>query len=253
MIALISLLVIVTISLIVVRIGAVALTMTGMSRDLALFQAQSAFSGVGFTTRESESVMDHPARRNVIRMLMLLGNAGLGSAIATLVITLYGGTGADTALRLGWIAVGLGVLWLLSRSRFVDRILNRVFRAALARWTSLEVADYARLLELGQGYAVSRIEVRDGEWLCDRTLADSRVNDEGVLVLGMRRTNGKYVGTPRGETTVHGGDMLTCYGREAVLRKLAGRSSGATGDAEHAAAMREQQALEQSEHRAESP
>lgn len=56
MLALISLLVIVTVSIIIVRIGSVALTMTGVSKDLAVFQAQSAFSGVGFTTDESESV-----------------------------------------------------------------------------------------------------------------------------------------------------------------------------------------------------
>jgi len=59
MIALISLLVIITVSLIVIRMGAVALSMTGISEDMAVFQAQSAFSGVGFTTKESESVVNH--------------------------------------------------------------------------------------------------------------------------------------------------------------------------------------------------
>jgi len=77
MIALISLLVIITVSLIVIRMGAVALSMTGISEDMAVFQAQSAFSGVGFTTKESESVVNHPVRRRIIRLLMLMGNAGI--------------------------------------------------------------------------------------------------------------------------------------------------------------------------------
>ena len=85
MIALISLLVVITISITVVRIGSVALVMTGLSKDLAVFQAQSAFSGVGFTTTESGSVVGHAARRKIIRLLMLMGNAGITSAVASVV------------------------------------------------------------------------------------------------------------------------------------------------------------------------
>jgi len=54
MIAPISLRVVVTISITVLRIGSVALVMTGLSKDLAILQAKSAFSGVGFTTNGSE-------------------------------------------------------------------------------------------------------------------------------------------------------------------------------------------------------
>lgn len=47
MAVLIFLLVAIAISMLVVRIGAIALQMTGLSADVASFQAQSAFSGVG--------------------------------------------------------------------------------------------------------------------------------------------------------------------------------------------------------------
>ncbi len=49
MFAVISLLAILSLSMLIVRIGAVALTMTGLSRDTASLQALSAFSGAGFT------------------------------------------------------------------------------------------------------------------------------------------------------------------------------------------------------------
>lgn len=55
MVALVSLLTIIVLSITVVRIGATALELTGLSRDVAEFQAQSAFSGAGFTTQESEN------------------------------------------------------------------------------------------------------------------------------------------------------------------------------------------------------
>lgn len=84
MIAILTLLVIVTISLLVNRIATVALTFTGMARDSARFQSRVAFTGAGFTTSESEVIMGHPVRRRIIMMLMFLGNAGLVTVIATL-------------------------------------------------------------------------------------------------------------------------------------------------------------------------
>jgi hypothetical protein len=75
MIALVSLLVIIALSIIVVRIGSIALELTGVSSEIASFQAQSAFSGVGFTTTESETIVTHPVRRRIIKILILWGTA----------------------------------------------------------------------------------------------------------------------------------------------------------------------------------
>ncbi len=74
--ALVSLLVTIGLSLLVTRVASIALAMTGLSHDLAKFQARSAFTGVGFTTSEAEKVVAHPVRRRILMLLMLLGNAG---------------------------------------------------------------------------------------------------------------------------------------------------------------------------------
>ena len=63
MAAIASLLIVLTISLMVTRVATMALVLTGMSREAARFQARSAFSGVGYTTREAEDVVSHPVRR----------------------------------------------------------------------------------------------------------------------------------------------------------------------------------------------
>ncbi len=54
-----SLLITLAVSLIVTRIAAVALMSTGLSREAARFKARSAFSGVGFTTSEAETIVYH--------------------------------------------------------------------------------------------------------------------------------------------------------------------------------------------------
>ena len=75
--------VMILISFIVVRIGAVAFELTGLEWSLAKFQALSCFSGTGFTTKEAELVVGNPQRRRIASVLMVLGNAGLVTLIAT--------------------------------------------------------------------------------------------------------------------------------------------------------------------------
>ncbi|HEY9418480.1 MAG TPA: hypothetical protein VIQ30_27270 [Pseudonocardia sp.] len=83
-----TLLVVVALSLVVTRVGTVALTLTGLSCQAARFQSRSAFTGSGFTTAESKMVVDHPVRRRIVMRLMLLGNAGLVSSVGTLMLSL---------------------------------------------------------------------------------------------------------------------------------------------------------------------
>ena len=65
-------LLIIFVSFLFVRAAAIALMMTGMDEKRARFQALSAFTGTGFTTREAESIMSNHLRRQIISLLMLL-------------------------------------------------------------------------------------------------------------------------------------------------------------------------------------
>jgi hypothetical protein len=122
MVAFGTFLVILALSLVVTRVASIALMQTGLSRDLARFQARSAFSGAGFTTNEAERVVSHPARRKVIGLLILLGNAGLVSAVATLLLGVrregepyLGVPDADIQLRPGDTVVLYGQETALAR------------------------------------------------------------------------------------------------------------------------------------------
>jgi len=87
MIPVVTLLLVVSFSIIITRIATIALTYTGLARESARFQARSAFTGVGFTTSESENLVNHPVRRRILMLLMLFGNAGIVTAIASVVMT----------------------------------------------------------------------------------------------------------------------------------------------------------------------
>src|SRR5699024_8673920 len=86
MIAAISLVIIVFLTITINRIATMMLIHTGLSQEMVRFQARSAFTGSGFTTTETESVMNHPVRRKIIFSLMLMGNAGLVTVVSSLVL-----------------------------------------------------------------------------------------------------------------------------------------------------------------------
>ncbi len=234
MIAIATLLVIVTVTLVVNRVGMIALTATGLSTEVAHFQARSALTGVGFTTTESELVVNHPVRRRIVLLLMLVGNAGLATIIATLVVG-FAGEGDTTAVlrRLGILLAGLTLLTLAARSRAIDRLLSRVISAALRQFTKLDVRDYAQLLDLARNYTVAELGVEADSWVAEHRLADLHLPDEGVLVLGIRRSDGTFIGAPRGHSRIHELDTLIVYGYADVLEELSTRRVGMEGDRSH--------------------
>lgn len=232
MVALVSVLVILLLSLLITRIATVALSLTGMSRESARFQARSALTGVGFTTTEAEDVVSHPVRRRIVSMLMLVGSVGVVTAVSSLILS-FGGTHNGARLQRGGILVlGLAVLWALSRSAWVDRRLSGLIGRVL-RWRGFHVRDYGRLLALRSHWAVGELAVEEDDWIAGRTLAELKLRDEHIDVLGIQKQDGEYVGVPHGDRRVEPGDVLVLYSSEERLEELDERKRGAAGDEAH--------------------
>lgn len=237
MVAALSLLVVVTVSILITRIATVMLTHTGLSQETARFQARSAISGTGFTTAEAERVVRHPLRRRIVMVLMLLGNAGIVGAVSTLMLALINAHNSGSLLpRVVLLAAGLALLWGIAASPWVDRGLGRIIDRALKRYTQLEVRDFASLLRLSGAYRVVEIAVEPEDWMCGRSLAELKLRDEGIIVLGIQRGSDTYLGVPKGENVIVAGDVLMAYGRADRLEALDQRGRGHEGEREHAAA-----------------
>jgi hypothetical protein len=242
LVAVASLIVVLFLSLLVVRVAAEALVLTGLSREAARFQARSAWTGTGFTTQESEMVVSHPVRRQIVSSLMLLRSAGLVTAASTLMLSFAAVEERDQGLlRLVVIAGGLVSLWFVARSSWVERWMARAIAAALKRTTDLDTRDYAGLLHLAGEYAVMELKLREGSWLAGRALAEIHLPEEGVLVLGVSRPDGAYVGAPHGSMVVRAGDTLLLYGRSPRLAELGSRRADTDGEHRRREATDEEQ------------
>ncbi|MFB0517367.1 MAG: TrkA C-terminal domain-containing protein [Candidatus Neomarinimicrobiota bacterium] len=250
MIAIITLLLVLTLSFLITRIATNALVHTGLSIESARFQARSAFTGSGFTTTESELVVNHPVRRRIVMWLMLLGNAGIVTVISTLILTFVNqGESGHFSLKIILLIAGVTGLWFITRSAWVNRHLSQLIDGFLARYTDLDVRDYASLMHLAGEYSLVEMEVEPGDWIEGKTLAESDLRHEGIIVLGIKRLDGTYLGAPKGDSLIHEKDLLIIYGRVPNIEGLDQRRKDRRGDREHAKAVEEQKEIIKEERR----
>ncbi|MGZ3581677.1 MAG: TrkA C-terminal domain-containing protein [Ktedonobacterales bacterium] len=244
MVALVSFLLVLTLSLIIERIATVALTLTGLSRDAAAFQARSAFTGTGFTTSEAEQVVSHPARRRIVLWLMGVRSFEIITGVSALVLLFKGsGSTRESVTRSLWLAAGLMVLGVAASNKWLDRHLSRLIAWVLRRWTTLDVRDYTALLGLTSGYTVWELPVDADSWMADKSLEEMRLPEEGLTVLAIQRAGGSFVGVPHRTTVIRPRDTLILYGHSDRLAELSTRQLGRTGDLAHADAVEAQRLL----------
>ena len=228
-------LIIMIISFIVVRIGAIAFELTGLESSLAHFQSLSCFTGTGFTTRESELVTAHSQRRQIASVLMILGNAGLVTLIATFVNTMQ----SDIMLAdvivvpfLNWGIPRVLAPWLNLLVSFLaifflykiftgtkfSRKLTDAIRTHLIKKNIIKVASFEELTLIAQGYGVLSVEVSTESSLADKTIMESHVRDLDVTVLAIER-EGRMFPNPTGSRKIIANDRVVCFGKIKNIQK----------------------------------
>jgi hypothetical protein len=213
------LLIAILVSFIIVRIGGFALELTGVEPEVARFQALSAFSGTGFTTREAERVVGHRTRRRIVTILIILGNAGTVTIIATLVAS-FTQVGGYTwfFIRLAIIVGGIfGLYQLIIRSNVGRRIpawlrrpvMNRILREA-------PVSE--EIFHVEKDWAISLVVIKGSSKSIGQSVAD--ITAEGdIEILGIDRID-TYLTRPDREEKIVEGDRLLVYANRKSLKRV---------------------------------
>ena len=176
---------------------------------------------VCFTTKEAELVVNHPVRRRIIRDLILVGNIGLTSALATMVATFVQGSNVFGSLMLivsaALIALAISAL---SRLDFFRKSLDRLIAYTLTQAGLVRALDYELLLRVEHGYVVSEYLIEPGNPLVGKMLRESRPWDLGVIVLAIRRNDILLPGIPGPSDRIESGDVVVLYGQEKDAKEL---------------------------------
>jgi len=213
------LLIAILVSFIVVRIGGFALQLTGIEPDVARFQALSAFSGTGFTTREAERVVGHRTRRRIVTILIILGNAGLVTIIATLVASFTQVSGYTWFfIRLAIIIGGIfGLYQLIIRSNVGQRILDRLQRPLMNRILRGAPA-VEEIFHVEKDWAISLVMIKGSSKNIGQSVADITA-EEDIEILAIDRAD-TYLTRPDREEKIVEGDRLLVYANRKSVKRI---------------------------------
>ena len=196
--------------LLVLWLGSIALEATGMERGKARFQALSALSGTGFTTREAESIVNHPRRRRIVTWLILLGNVGILTFLILLILYVRAGLVMPPLMHFVVLAavviVFVLVVWSGVLRRITDFIVGWIGRAKAAVLTREEI-----VYEAG-GYAVARLVVDQRAGIAGMTLGETGLAGRDISVLALEKGD-RVIPNPEAGALLAAGDCLLCYGR----------------------------------------
>lgn len=212
-------LLVVFVSFLVVRAAAIALMMTGLDEKKARFQALSAFSGTGFTTKEAESVVNHPLRRRIVIWLMILGNAGVVTVIVTATSSLVTSKGYQLPLNTLLLLIGIYVIYKVATRKGLIKRWESFIEDKLVKSSVFEEGAIEDLLHLIEGYGLVRAIVKENTLLVGSSLLECKLSEKELLVLGIER--GKHwIPVPKAKETIKEGDRLVVYGPLKVLKAL---------------------------------
>ena len=213
------------VSWVVVRIGAIAFQLTGLEWSLAKFQSLSCFSGTGFTTKEAELITGDKRRRQIASVLMVLGNAGLVTLIASAASALNPEHNVvpwlenflNAPINLAVLVIALYLVYKILTNRKITGKLTRYLRKRIIKQELLKPVSFEELLMLTGGYGISRIEVCEGDPIIDKTLAESDLRENDITILAIVRGE-ETIPNPSANRKILKGDGLISFGKLERLR-----------------------------------
>lgn len=222
MIAALTAIFIFTVSTLVVRIASTTMRLTGLPDNVARFQSLSALTGTGFTTKESELIVNYPIRRRVLMTLMIFGNLGLVSISATFIVTFVKSTeSVDGAIFQAVLLIAALVLnFLFLTNKWVDHALCSNISVILSRTTSIGKAKFHILLNMGDDMAIAEHHFRSKD---SRDVSAVFPDGIDLKLIAIRGENTRHLLASGEEGQAHPNETLICYGSEDMHRQFAER------------------------------
>jgi len=210
---------VIAIDVFIVKIATIALKMTGLDEKRAYFQALSAFTGTGFTTKDSELVLQNDIRRKIIIILMVFGNAGLVTVITTLVIS-FGRRNIFPLLGNASIVLLLiFILFKLLSHKGVTKFLNDKIESRLEKRPLFQKRPVEEIMRIAKNYGIAEVTVDSNCHDLNKTLNESSLRENDILVLAIEREN-SVIPTPKAVDRILLDDTLICYGNLPNIQKI---------------------------------
>ncbi|HER43162.1 MAG TPA: hypothetical protein ENO08_01735 [Candidatus Eisenbacteria bacterium] len=142
---------------------------------------------------------------------MILGNAGIVTALAMLFLSLQGSNITNALAKFGVIGLIAMAVLAFPLSKGLDSLLDNFIMKRLSRSTHFSMGAFSQIMSFARGYGIAEVIVRDSDSLSGKTLSESGLTHSDILVLAIRRGYG-MIPTPKAGEIIRPDDRLVCFG-----------------------------------------
>jgi len=155
---------------------------------------------------------------------MVLGNAGIVSVMATVVLSNvdFEASVETLAREALWLALAAAVLWVVGLSKWADSHMTRFIHWSLRARMRLDAERMESLLLFSSGYQVAAITIGDVDETVSDFLSEVRAAGRQTRVLGVLHTDDSYTGAPMEDVHARDADRVLLYGRTRDLDASSG-------------------------------
>lgn len=203
-----------------IEIIAIVMKLTGLELSKARFQIISILTHTGFTSRESELIVQQPTRRKIASILMVVSYV----AQITLITLLFDVLNNATKDLLS-ISIALTVVLVIiiiatqvdSLSRRFDRFAERLLKNKIKKINSNNRID--QLLNLSPEFSIYELIVDTDSFICRKTLRELHLKEHFIQVLKIDRGS-EMIDFPLADMQILAGDRMIVYGKIEALTNL---------------------------------
>lgn len=197
--------------LIIIEVITVLFKLTGLSEEKARFQVISLLTGSGFTTKEAELITQHPSRRRLAQILMIIGYVGFLTGISFLVDIIKKSISYEnvTILIIFFTLIYMFFKNKLLLSYFDSFIEKLILKRQLKTKSPNKMY---RLITRAKGYGIFNILIDENSVLVGVALKDSNLKPHHVIILNIDKGN-QFIGFPTRDYVIEKGDNILLYGK----------------------------------------
>lgn len=205
-----------TIFLIIVNFFAILFRLTGMPIDKARFQVISLLTSTGFTTKESELIVQHPIRRKLASWLMIISYIST-AVLISFIIGIISNSLSD-AKSLGFTAIIIVtffiIVYFIVRSSLLDKVeyfIEKVISKS-KRWNEAIINSPIDIgLHHKKGYGIYEIFIGKDSKFIGKSIIESNLKSLEIQVLSIDKGD-ELINFPTPDSIFELTDRITIYG-----------------------------------------
>ncbi|WP_244913552.1 TrkA C-terminal domain-containing protein, partial [Heyndrickxia sporothermodurans] len=192
---------------VVIEINVVLFTLTGLDNNISRFQVISMLTGTGFTTSESELIIEHPLRRK------------LGAFSLAVIISVVSSILSDDfrTKEISYLAVVLIIIFYILKIPALQKALSKHLRNNIKHTYKTHELPIKNVLLKNKGDAFLDVELKKSSPFIAKTCAEIMNESDDYLLILLKRGE-VLIRKDCMKEKLQAGDHLYLYGNKEAIQ-----------------------------------